>query len=329
MLSRIAVGCLVLGLAGEQQVHASEQPAVAAATAGETADASSALDQDWFKKSMGPFTFAAGPATSGGFGITLDGNQSKALPLYWSNMPGHAPAESGWYYFAHPSVTYSADGILVSKKDSPSNISLDLDPGIDLGVYTGPLHWASSPVTTTQDGTIVGFRDVLPESRMGFGVRGDLRYRYGTFKEDNALQDANQAIAGGSLYWVPWVIRRTPFLVDPQITASYYKPFSTHSSTVSVPSDIKANYFQGEFHTQVGTAVLGPLIALDIKYDASKPTTGTSLEWQNLWQLQLSMAIGTSSIKPAVTYKSGAQGGFQYDKQVLIGFLTEFLKPST
>ena len=318
------------------------QPATAASVAeptpanaspgGSGTQDSTQLDTDFYTKKIGPLTVAAGPATGGGFGVSVSGDQGTPLTSLYSNVPAHETQMDAWYHAYMGSLSYKVDSLFTTQASSPNNASISLDPGFDLGMYHGRVKKPPEDCKPVEnpDGTITYCRTILPNSEFGFGAKGDIEYRYGTVKQqDGKLVNANQGLVGASIYMVPSVLRSQRwFLVVPLITATYYKPVTTDTSAISLPTNVKANYLQTEFHTKVGWDISGKYpLALDVKYDGSRPFTGTDRAWQSLWKLQLSIGLSGSSVKPAVTYQSGAQGGLQYDREVIFGFLAELLKP--
>jgi hypothetical protein len=264
----------------------------------------------------------------------VSGDQSvqdtKGFLFHWSDLPTKSLPLDAWYYSMDSSLGYGVDGILTTKTTVPNNVSLRLNPSIDLGLFHGPAMFCASDSGSAATGTFC--LDKLPKAELGIGFGGDFRYRYGTFKQGDSLAKANQVIAGGSAYVVPDTLRGYDWiLIVPHLAVSYYKPVSTSSSTVSVPDDIKADYLETEFHTMLGTSPKRELtskiqqVTLELKYDGSQPMSGDNRAWQNLWTVQVCVAMTNSTLKPAVTYKSGKQGGFDYDKQVLIGVAMDFL----
>ena len=331
-LSTLLSGLIMLPLASGVFSQQSTAPATSATNAGSAS--SSTLDTEFFTKKIGPFSISAGLANGGGAGISLTDDQAKPLTSLHSNLPISENTNDDWYEAYMGSLGYKIDGFTTSKTSASNNASISIDPGVDLGFYRGAFILPPPDCKATVTNGIASFcPTVVPKSQFGIGFSGDLQYRYGTFTQGSTLVTANQALAGGSAYIVPSVFRSQRWLlVVPQITVSYFHPLSTSTSDLSVPSNIKENYIQTEFHTEFGWNLFGALryvndqypIALDVKYDGSRPVTGTDRPWQSSWKLQLSVAIPGSSLKPAVTYQNGTQGGFQYDKQVLFGFAAQF-----
>ena len=333
----LAIGLMPLLARADQSPQNSSTASNAGTLASDqSSNTSTGLDQAYFTKKMGPLTVSAGPATAGGFGVSLTGDQAKPITSLHSTLPTTDQANSAWYYSYQTSLGYSVDGLITTKTNAPNNASISFSPGIDFGGYHGIVKFSTDSTVSTSPSGDIYHPSTLPQSEFGFGIKGDLRYRYGTFNQGTTLVNANQAIIGGSLYVVPSIFRNQSWLtVVPQITASFYKPVSTSDSSINGPADIKANYLQTEFHSELGTDLFGKLnkvkdmypISLDVKYDGSKPLTGSDRAWQSSWKLQLSIALSGTSLKPAVTYQTGTQGGFQYNKQVLFGFVAEILSP--
>lgn len=291
-----------------------------------------------FSAPFGPIMVAAGPATQGGFGISVSGDKSTPpLSHLYSNLPS-TPGPDAWYQAYVTSLQYTVNGLWSTRATSTNNASLSLDPGADLGLYFG--HYSPPPKgckpRKNETGKYTYCVSTMPAARWGFGLHGDAEYRYGTLNQKGQPFNANQALLGMSAYGVRSSLRREPWIVvAPMLTVSYYKPVSTSTSLITLPSNIKSDYLQTEIHVELGSDLFGSMtkvndqypLLLDVKYDGSKPLGGIDRGWQSLWRIQFSFNMKSSGIKPAITYQSGAQSGFKFDREVIIGVVAELLNP--
>jgi hypothetical protein len=304
-----------------------------------TADASSLQQQgsDWINEQFGPFKFTAGPDSSGDLAANLDGKGQKSGAL--DNIDLVENVEKFWLP-AFYNVAYSAGGTWSSDAHSARNATLSLKPGIDTAVFHGAYE-AGKPAQCSSDSSHCGTYSVFPSLWLGLGAYTDLQYRYGTVQQNGGLAGVNQFNAGGGMYAVgPWLTESKVVSIDsaPRLSATYYHPVSTSGGTLTLPNGIKADTLQTEFHIELGLWPRGALHAdnkdypfkLDILYDGTKPTTGASQQWQNLWKLQLyTNLLKLGSATPAITYQTGKQAGFSYDHQVILGVLVRFLDPGS
>ena len=320
----------------------------------EQADATKAKAYD-----LGPFTFTAGPTDNGYFGASLKGegrqviaglSQEGSAALY--SKPGNAFNYSTY-------IGYSADAGWIGSSDAANNASFSIRPGIDfmwLRVpadmidLTDPAQVAKAKKAIEESDAWGKCQDdfvnkripidlkkcavmALPRPIMTFGAFGDVRYRYGTFNEANSPQHANQAILGGGLSAIVVTPASWAWVRQwPRFSAGYYTVKQTHTSIVSIPSDITADYLQASAATQLN---LGALVRMDDKRNdyrfridmsakESKPTSGSDQSWNGLYSIALLANVG-SSWKPAISFQTGREGGLKYDRQLILGVAYDFL----
>jgi hypothetical protein len=291
---------------------------------------------DWITKQFGPFKFTTGPNSSGAFAANLDGKGEKDGALGSINLIENVDK---FWFPAFYNIGYATDGTWSSDPKAPSNFSLSLKPGLDGGLYHGIYKLGTAQKDCPLESSECGQFSTFPHYWLGLGGYLDLQYRYGTIQQNSSLEKVNQFNAGAGLFAVVPVITNGKFLsIDsaPRLSATYYHPISTTGGTLALPSGVTANYLQTEFHVELGILPKGSLhvdkedypFKLDIRYDASKPLSGATEQWQSLWKLQLYTAIVKSgNTSAAITYQTGRQAGFTYDHQVILGILVHFLDP--
>jgi len=298
-------------------------------------------------KAFGPFKFTAGPTDNGSFGATLDGEGRKTVCSACFSSASSPPPENvnRFWYPAFWYLGYATTGTWSNDSNSPNNASISLKPGVDGALFHG-IFSAVDPNAPAPKCDQNGHCDQplakLPALLVGMGAYADVEYRVGTFPSGSTTARVRQSLGGGGVYFVipppsqwGWVI------VWPRISATYYAPFSTNQvgdESALLPPDVKLNYVQTEFHTTLG---LGPKgwktqdaemfpFKLDVMYSGSKATSGSTTAWQNLWKIQLSTGlIGSKRVTPVLSYQSGIDRGFTYDRQWLLGALVEFFDPAS
>lgn len=313
-------------------------------TAGSTTASTSNTANQMLTEQFGPFKLSFGEdGSSGGFGANLDGEGRKDFHAIGSG-PDVQDVQRTWFP-AFGYFTYSATGSWGSAQTATNNASLSFKPGIDGAFAYGKFHdhfndpGVTPPVTCTDvcrdaKGNIVPPADT-PTFYFGTGGSGDLEVRDGTFKQMGNNVSARELLIGAQLYGVAlrrnWDFGFGRVLAAPRVSALYYHPITaTGTQDVALPSGVKADYIQTEFHTVLGFggSSTTSYVKLDLKYDGSEPTTGSTRTWQNLYTAKLWMpALKFNGVNPTITYQSGKNGGFSYDKQVLVGVLVEFLDP--
>ena len=63
---------------------------------------------------------------------------------------------------------------------------------------------------------------------------------------------------------------------------------------------------------------------MHIDIDADKPTEGADKKWQALYSAQLVYET-SGQIKPVLSYRAGKEQGLDYDKQLILGLLWDFV----
>lgn len=304
-------------------------------------------DNQLLKEQFGPFTFSAGQSSSGGLSASLDGEGRKAWQTLGSN--GHEPEDvtKNWLY-AFSYLGYAVSGTWGTAQDAANNGSISLKPGVDsiasYGSFHDPSKSAAQPTNCDFTKRPVQCLDAngksippatYPNAYLGVGTYADAELKYGSIGQNGKQVNVRKFMIGGGIYvampqhWDTGFIRD---LASPRLSATFYHPTNTTDSTdIPLPDGVKANYLQTELRTVWGFGASGHnYVKLDVKYDGSKAYTGTDRSWQNLWTVKLwAPSLSFNGINPAVTYQSGASGGFTYDRQVLIGVLVEFLNPKS
>jgi hypothetical protein len=291
-------------------------------------------------------SFSAGPTegTGLGFGVSLKGYNE--IRSHWDISPALA---------AEPYLGYESNSNLNSVSNSLNQISLEVKPGIIFGVSpdasgapdastnnasnsNASTEQPPPPPVTTDCSTGLQTSPVPPppgpQSPIIFGLYGDFKYRYGTFDRGSRTSDLNQFLGGGGAYLV-WAKDQMPEWVAfwPRLSATYYAPISTSSgvTTADLPPGVKANYLQLDLTAGIafGKGMFGATnynpFRLTFSYKGSEPTVGSDTQWENMADLQLSTNLLGKTFKPAITFQAGRNGGLQYDKQVLLGIMTDEL----
>jgi hypothetical protein len=301
----------------------------------------SAADANQFlTEQFGPFKLSIGQDSAGGLGANLDGKGRTAFGhIDTGNEPEGGQARNWFWYF--PNLTYAATGTWGTAQSATNNASLSLKPGADgllaYGLFDDPSLRATPPISCDSNGHCTDGQGnplplaTYPKPYLGVGAAGDAELRYGTIKQGGTNVYSKQLMVGGDIYVVlpqHWNLGYARDLASPRLSATYYHPANTTAtSNIALPAGVKANYLQTEFQTIVGFGADNQ-VKLDVKYDGSKPTAGGSGPWQNLWTVKVWIpALKFNGVNPSITYQSGANGGFTYDRQVLLGVLVEFLKP--
>lgn len=317
------------------------------ATAAGTKTSSNSSSPSQFTKKFNVFTLSAGPATNGGFGAVLSGDDRKQ----WMQLLGKGAAQdttNGVKLPAIPYLGFSTNDTWNTRPGSLNQAMIELQPGLDGAIFYG--KWSKQPLPKgpisckTEHGVQI-CRDrngkliaplSAPKPVLGYGLYGDLKYRYGTFKENGSPAHVNQLLGGAGLYLVlqrgldqPWLY------IWPRLSLTYYSAITTSSpvTAADLPAGIKANYLQLTFRSGASFGPRGKWGApagrrpfrLAITYAGSEPTSGASKAWENLWTIQLSTDAFSTNFKPGITFQSGKNGGLTYNKQVLIGFVYNLL----
>lgn len=154
-----------------------------------------------------------------------------------------------------------------------------------------------------------------PIQHLALGIYPDVRYRFGKFEEGGTVYDANQlVVGGGARIYFPSMTRSRWFREAPRISVGYYTVQDTEGSDIPVPDDITEDFIDIEARVLLNL----PLnTRLDIAPSASKVSGG---DWEVLWEAQLSLE-SDGEFEPAITYRSGVGQGFEFDKQLILGFL--------
>lgn len=339
--SRRATICLAVCELSLQWAGAGAADAVSASN---PSSAVAAAANQLLTEQFGPFKFSVGQdSNAGGIGANLDGEGVKN----WHDLGFGTTVQDveRLWFPSFASLGYAATGNWGSAQAATNNASLSLKPGIDGALAFGTFHdnfdnpnvippVNCASVCTDTTGKVVP-PDSVPKFYLGAGAAGDLELRYGTFKQNGSTVAARELLVGAQIYtsvlqhnWDFGVVR---VLAAPRINGTYYHAITaTGTRDIAVPSGVKIDYIQTELETVIGFgSSAASAVKLDLKYDGSKPTTGDIRVWENLWTVKVWIpSLQFNGINPTVTYQTGKNGGFTYDKQVLIGVLMEFLDPA-
>jgi hypothetical protein len=319
-----------------------------AATPSDTGASGNSAGHDGLTEKFGAFTLSAGPATSGGFGAVLSGDERKQWLQLLSNAAGEDTSK-GIKLPVVPYLEYSTDDTWNTQPGSLNQATIELQPGLDGAIFYGKWSQRARPkgpitcktehgkqICRDQNGNVVSLPSA-PKPVAGYGFYGDLKYRYGTFKENGSPTRVNQLLGGAGLYLVlqrgldqPWLY------IWPRVSLTYYTAITTNTpvAAADLPAGIKENYLQLAFKTGVnfgprgewGAPAGGYPFRLAITYAGSEPTSGESKTWENLWTIQLSTDALSTNFRPGVTFQSGKNGGLTYDRQVLLGFVYDLVR---
>jgi hypothetical protein len=305
-----------------------------------------ASDNQTLTEQFGPFTFSAGQSSNGGLAANLDGQGRKSWQTLGSKGHEQEDITKNWLY-AFSYLGYAVNGTWGTAQDAANNASVSLKPGVDgmasYGSFHDPSKTAPKPFNCDfakpvpcldANGKLIPAA-TYPNAYLGFGTYGDAELRYGSVNQNGKRVNVREFMVGGGVYFAlphRWDTGFVRSLASPRLSATYYHPTNTtDSSNIPLPDGVKANYLQSELRTVLGFGTSGNnYVKLDVKYDGSKANTGTERRWQSLWTAKLWVPkLSFNGVNPSITYQSGANGGFTYDRQVLLGVLVEFLDPKS
>ncbi|WP_420130287.1 hypothetical protein [Longimicrobium sp.] len=278
-----------------------------------------------------PFDFSFGPQEDGSVGAVLKG--SEFYPL------GGRIVNIG---LISPFVGLEVDAGWNNDPDALGNASFSLKPAFTLSSLT---QHNGAPNTTGP----------------WLYVFADGRARFGRFKEEGEEEpgEVNQMMLGGGaqfrwttadgIYaWLPKKRRPTQLLEPPSLTFTYYTVQSTKADNDAIlPDGVTADVVQATLRSELIIPLLGcttrnvpppkdagPFpgggwtttcpFTLDARLTATQPTTGDG-EAEFLADVGIVFESG-GKLKPVVRYRSGAEHGLEYDRQLLLGVLWEFVK---
>lgn len=279
--------------------------AVGAAAAQEPAPAPTA------KNAASPFKFAFGVQEKGGVGASLKGEDVRPL----GGGVAHA-------FFLLSSIDAHFD----SKIDSPDQAIVSVKPGIVLFTPKGGL-----------------FYDLAATVEVG--------QRFGEFKTTAGdVENVSQTLAGVSVIWIPkWFqkmvrtkdiseetilpdcvftpegckVVKIPLDAPPKVTFTYYRAFNESTATAALPQGIDADKIIGKL---AGDLPVVRKLRYPIRFvfdlSATKPTTGAERDLET--KVDVGIGVRLKQFTPLLRYVTGEEGGFKYDKQVLLGLLWRF-----
>lgn len=164
----------------------------------------------------------------------------------------------------------------------------------------------------------------------GYSLYPDLQYRVGNIEQGGKTYNANQTIYGGGVrLFYPATIGQF-WAASPYVSASYVGINSSEDNDLPVPDDVHDKYLTVDGQVAVYVPFTEKLSChawtAQAKLTGSHPTSGGG-GWEVARSYELLMQVGTS-LKPALTYKTGTDKGLDYDRQLLLGVVWSFLDPS-
>jgi hypothetical protein len=311
-------------------------PLAAQTTSGGTAPtpappAAPAAQEEDEEENDSPFDFSFGPQEDGSVGAVLKGNEFYPL--------GGRSLNSALF---SPFVGLEVDAGWNNDPDALGNASFSFKPAFTVSSLTQ--------------------RDGAPSTTGPWlYVFADGRARFGRFKEEGEQDpaDVNQAMLGAGVQfrwttpdriyaWLPERRRPTQLLEPPSLTFTYYTVQSTNADDDAIlPEGVTADVVQATLRSELIIPLLGcrthdvPVPAepgpfpeagwtttcpfsLDARLTATQPTTGDS-ETEFLADIGIVYETG-GKLKPVIRYRSGAEHGLEYDRQLLLGLLWEFVQ---
>ena len=325
-------------------------PALAASDGRDTGDVTGSHEYD-----VGPLKFSFGPQSDGYFGATLKGDKTYLFStLSGLAKPGDAKAQPvAW--FSYGNVDLALDSGWSSAPAADNNATLSVKPTITFGaVYVNQREFKTRPelppdtqkLCNRDDADYAAAPDDSGRDKATLQLIADgcnvyrdpyhdiaaislypsFEYRFGHFTQGGQQYQANQAVIGaGVRVFFPWQLNRW-WASWPFVSATYYKVKDNSGSNIPVPDGIKADYISGEAKADVllpirlGNRAKAFELSLDIT--GSRATSGTDRSWQFMKNFQLLANLG-NEWKPAFTYREGKDRGLTYDKQVILGIVSE------
>lgn len=308
---------------------------------------------------LGPFKLNFGPQTDGHFGASLKGEKAYLIKLFSSlPKPSKPPSVNTTAWFGYANVDIGVDSGWNSSSSSSNNATISIKPTMTLGAVSVsgggkiPIRDLPSKKQKVCDqlskdvGAAIKAKDFAKETKLvgifrdggcivyhdpyhdiaAFSFYPSFQYRYGAFTQNGKHYVANQAVVGaGAKVFFPWQLNNW-WASWPFVSVTYYHVINHSGSTIPIPKTIKDDYIsaEGKLDVLLPIPVRGRARGLELSIDikASKATTGVGRNWEVLKSIQLLANIG-GNWHPGITYQEGKNGGFRYDKQIIIGFTAE------
>lgn len=258
-----------------------------------------------------PFKFTFGLQEKGGVGASLKGQDVRLL----GGGASHATF-----------VISAVDAHWDSKADSPDQAMVSLKPGMVL------------------------FR---PKAGLFYDLAAtlDVSQRFGQFKTtDDKTGNVSQTLAGVNVIWIPRIFHRLvepeeidedediadcwfeekgcpkvkaiPLDMPPTVTFTYYRAFNESTDVAALPKGIESDKIIGRFSGDL-PIVRGSRVRVIFDLSATKPTSGVDRDLQK--KAELALGVRMAKFTPIIKYVTGEEGGFKYDRQVLLGLLWRFV----
>lgn len=318
-------------------------------------------DAPSYSRKVGPLTLSAGVVDTK-IRVGVDGKYDKTFHKFQASCSDGVPTSDKMAHcrFGTLGGTVKLDSAWKSGSDARNYLDLNLSgsvlqelsgfqlpkpppPGVDCSISQGGVL-TPSPIDP---------RCNTSERSWAFGgiLYPELGYRYGNIDQGGKSYDANQVYYGGGLKFytaepdTPRVEDRTFFVESPYVSFAYNKVDNNGGTDAPAPEGIDNEYLVTEGFLNVylqaphvlEKAILdrvrgpgsgcrpapGHLFSVSAKLTGSHPTSGGG--WEVAREYKLVMQTGTS-LTPMLSYKTGEDRGFTYDKQVLLGFAMSFFK---
>lgn len=280
-----------------------------------------------------PFDFSFGPQEDGGLGAVLKGSNFYPLGGKYSSS-----------LLFSPFVGLELDAGWNSNPDALNNTSISFKPAFTLST----LAYGDDGAPSTTGPWLYVFADG--------------RARFGRFKEEGEDEPAevNQTMLGGGVMfrwttadriysWLPEKRRPTELLEPPSLTFTYYTVQSTNADDDAIlPEGVTADVVQATLRSELIIPILQcktrnipapatepgePVVfagggwittcpfTLDARLTVTQPTI-QDVEMEFLADIGIVYDAG-GKLKPVIRYRSGAEHGLEYDRQLLLGMLWE------
>lgn len=299
---------------------------------------------------VGPFRLTAGPNTDGYLGASLKGDDRHIISALSSRVPTPDDLQrlAGKTDASHTiDIGYSTDGEWSSASNAQNSILLSLRPEANFlwAVVPQKFNPAAPPEDLIdackkkyESKQSININDCMlvnaPSPIVAITAFGDLRYRDGMFKPSTSATSTpasstplqiNQIFAGGGVELTKFILNSNYMYQWPTLSVAYYTVLHGTASAGSIPDNLKADVLEIATSTKLWIPLSCHCLRLYLDGTADKPTQGTSKAWEIAGTVQLVYDRG-GTFKPAVTYKSGKQGGLSYDRQIILGALVDLLR---
>lgn len=291
---------------------------------------------------------AATPATKDPFDVTVGfdpdsnnfGATMKGSRMYFDEKRVYDPDDAQFDPWRATYAEVSTDAYWGAAPDALNNASVSFRPGF--------MRWFSR--TVTADGV-----EVKQDTLNHLEIYADARVKYGQFKGeagDATAVNVNQTLIGAGVDWgfagalVRWIASQAPddggangdpfeagtesnLDATPVLSLRYYHVIDTSDSPQDVPAGIEADKLVMQLKGDLSV----PRISfgetrLRFLFDAKAtyPTRGDRRDVETFVDIAIAAKLPNLDVQPVIRYVSGDNEGFQFDKQILAGFLWNFTK---